>query len=88
MAGDTTYEKDRLPVSRLNIRYQRMFDGAFMYAGGLHIGIEWDSVGWLAVLCLLRQMQTAGIRADVILAGESLTRSAISSMRARMQWQR
>lgn len=45
VAGDTTYEKDRLPVSRLNIRYQRMFDGAFMYAGGLHIGIEWDSVG-------------------------------------------
>lgn len=35
---------DRLPVSRLNIRYQRMFAGAFMYAGGLHIGIEWDSV--------------------------------------------
>ena len=29
------------PAGRLNIRYQRMFAGAFMYAGGLHIGIEW-----------------------------------------------
>lgn len=39
-----TYGKDRTPTSRLNIRYQRMFAGAFMYAGGLHIGIEWGSV--------------------------------------------
>lgn len=37
-------DKNKLPVSRQNIRYQRMFAGAFMYAGGLHIGIEWDSV--------------------------------------------
>ena len=36
--------KNKLPVSRLNLRYQRMFAGAFMYAGGLHIGIEWGSV--------------------------------------------
>lgn len=36
--------KNRLPVCRLNIRYQRMFAGAFMYAGGLHIGIEWGSI--------------------------------------------
>ena len=32
---------NRVPAGRLNIRYQRMFAGAFMYAGGLHIGIEW-----------------------------------------------
>lgn len=37
--GDKTY--NRVPVSRINIRYQRMFAGAFMYAGGRHIGIEW-----------------------------------------------
>lgn len=36
--------KNMLPVSRQNIRYQRMFAGAFMYAGGLHIGIEWGSI--------------------------------------------
>lgn len=35
--------KNRMPVSRINIRYQRMFEGAFMYAGGAHIGIEWGS---------------------------------------------
>ncbi len=46
-----------LPSQHLNIRYMRMFDGAFMYAAGNHIGIEWgsstvagakswDSFGW------------------------------------------
>ena len=36
-------EKDQLPKGHLNIRYQRMFSGAFMYASGNHIGIEWGS---------------------------------------------
>lgn len=42
--------KNKLPSSRLNIRYQRMFAGAFMYAAqsGGHIGIEWGSVPGLA----------------------------------------
>lgn len=40
--------KDRLPAQHLNIRYMRMFAGAFMYAAGNHIGIEWGSVGGLA----------------------------------------
>lgn len=35
-------EIDRLPKTHLNIRYQRMFSGAFMYASGNHIGIEWN----------------------------------------------
>ena len=35
-------EKDRFPRRHLNIRYQRMFAGAFMYAAGDHIGIEWS----------------------------------------------
>ncbi len=35
------------PAQRLNIRYHKMFEGAFMYAGGKHIGIEFDSVGGL-----------------------------------------
>lgn len=42
--ADTKTGKNRLPYRRLNLRYQRMFAGAFMYAGGLHIGIEWDSI--------------------------------------------
>lgn len=37
-------EKNRTPSQHLNIRYMKMFSGAFMYAGGNHIGIEWDSV--------------------------------------------
>lgn len=34
---------NEMPASRINIRYQRMFEGAFMYAGGAHIGIGWGS---------------------------------------------
>jgi len=34
---------NRIPRGHLNIRYQRMFSGAFMYASGNHIGIEWGS---------------------------------------------
>ncbi|MDE7309235.1 MAG: fibronectin type III domain-containing protein, partial [Lachnospiraceae bacterium] len=39
---------DKLPSQHLNIRYHRMFAGAFMYAGGNHIGIEWGSVSGLS----------------------------------------
>ena len=41
---NTNAEKDidRIPKGHLNIRYQRMFGGAFMYASGNHIGIEWN----------------------------------------------
>lgn len=35
-------EIDRFPKGHLNIRYQRMFSGAFMYAAGNHIGIQWN----------------------------------------------
>ncbi len=39
--------KDQAPTSRINIRYMRMFDGAFMYAGGLHVGIGYGSISGL-----------------------------------------
>ncbi len=39
--------RDKLPSSRINIRYMRMFDGAFMYAGGEHIGIGYGSISGL-----------------------------------------
>lgn len=35
-------KQNRLPSQHLNIRYMKMFSGAFMYAAGNHIGIEWD----------------------------------------------
>ena len=35
---------NRYPSQRLNIRYSKMFAGAFMYAATQHIGIEYDSV--------------------------------------------
>ncbi len=39
---------NKLPAQHLNIRYHRMFAGAFMYASGDHIGIEWGSVPGLS----------------------------------------
>ncbi len=39
---------DRIPNRHLNIRYQRMFSGAFMYASGDHIGIEWPETAGMA----------------------------------------
>lgn len=38
-----TDAKAKFPRRHLNIRYQRMFTGAFMYASGNHIGIEYGS---------------------------------------------
>ncbi len=45
-----TTSTNRYPMQRLNIRYHAMFAGAFMYASGKHIGIEYDSVPELASL--------------------------------------
>lgn len=40
-------EKNHLPSGHLNIRYMKMFSGAFMYAAGNHIGIEWEQTAGL-----------------------------------------
>lgn len=42
-AAGTSKGNNALPAQHLNIRYMRMFAGAFMYASGNHIGIEWGS---------------------------------------------
>ncbi len=39
---DEVIAKNHLPYTYQNIRYMRMFAGAFMYASGNHIGIEWN----------------------------------------------
>lgn len=44
LSKNATNAKNNWPGSRLNIRYTRMFDGAFMYASGEHIGIGLGSV--------------------------------------------
>lgn len=45
-----------LPKSRQNIRYTQMFTGAFMYAAGNHIGIQWGSTTGL--------IATTGVQTD------------------------
>ena len=44
---DTSEKKHLQPRSRVNIKYQRMFAGAFMYASGHHVGIEYGSASGL-----------------------------------------
>ena len=43
MSNDAEKVVNKIPNQHLNIRYQRMFQGAFMYAAGNHIGIQWGS---------------------------------------------
>lgn len=42
-AAGTVRGNNAMPSQHLNIRYMRMFAGAFMYASGNHIGIEYGS---------------------------------------------
>lgn len=37
------FNANRAPRNRINIKYQRMFTGAFMYASGHHVGIGYGS---------------------------------------------
>ncbi len=47
LSKDASEIINRIPNSRINIRYMTMFDGAFMYAGGYHIGIGYGSIAGL-----------------------------------------
>ena len=38
------YNENRAPKNRINIKYQRMFTGAFMYASSHHVGIGYGSI--------------------------------------------
>lgn len=38
------YDANRAPKNRMNIKYQRMFTGAFMYASAHHVGIGYSSI--------------------------------------------
>ncbi len=38
------FTENQAPLNRINIKYQRMFTGAFMYASGHHVGIDYGSV--------------------------------------------
>lgn len=43
--SEQQYFKDnQAPLNRINIKYQRMFTGAFMYASGHHVGIGYNSI--------------------------------------------
>ncbi|MCI9646206.1 MAG: hypothetical protein HFH40_05245 [Lachnospiraceae bacterium] len=42
-SAGTAMGNNALPSQHLNIRYMRMFAGAFMYASGNHIGVEYGS---------------------------------------------
>ena len=41
------YNKNKAPLNRINIKYQRMFTGAFMYASSHHVGVGYSSIAEL-----------------------------------------
>ena len=47
--SDSVKNTNHLPSQHLNIRYMKMFSGAFMYASSNHIGIEWNETKGLMV---------------------------------------
>lgn len=49
LSDNASDAKDLSPKTRVNIRYATPTDGAFMYAGGNHIGIPYGSTGGLAI---------------------------------------
>ncbi|MDE6781902.1 MAG: M60 family metallopeptidase [Ruminococcus sp.] len=56
MSADATDVVDRIPNQHLNIRYQRMFQGASMYAAVNHIGIQWGSASGM--------VSSTGVKSD------------------------
>lgn len=81
-AGNT----NRLPAQHLNIRYMRMFAGAFMYAAGNHIGIGWGSVPGLAEGNPIVLNEDGSYQSGNYFGWALPTRSAITSTRASMRW--
>ena len=43
----TFFNENRAPLNRINIKYQRMFTGAFMYASSHHVGVGYGSISGL-----------------------------------------
>ncbi len=41
--GSGIYANNKASRQRVNVKYQRMFGSAFMYASGHHVGVEYDS---------------------------------------------
>lgn len=44
ISESTFHSRNKGPTNRINIKYQRMFTGAFMYASSHHIGIKYETV--------------------------------------------
>ena len=44
---NTFFKENKAPTNRLNVKYQRMFTGAFMYASSHHVGVGYGSVAGL-----------------------------------------
>ena len=43
----TFFNENKAPLNRINIKYQRMFTGAFMYASSHHVGVGYSSIAGL-----------------------------------------
>lgn len=60
---------DLFPAQRLNVRYQKMFDGAFMYAGGKHMGVGYSIAGILSKMTPVETDSKGNAIDDINLSG-------------------
>jgi hypothetical protein len=60
---------DCFPAQRLNVRYQEMFDGAFMYAGGKHMGVGYSIAGILSKMTPVETDSKGNAIDDINLSG-------------------
>lgn len=65
IAGDAVFAEYRYPMeTRQNIRLSRMFSGAFMFAAGSYVGIDYPETRSMVTGYPLGQSGTGGIDAD------------------------
>lgn len=66
---NTTSGTDRYPAQRLNIRYHKMKEGVFMYAGGQRIGVGYDIAKTLSTMTPVNVDEQGNAQGDIKLSG-------------------
>ena len=66
---NTTSGTDRYPAQRLNIRYHKMKEGVFMYAGGQRIGVGYDIAKTLSTMTPVNVDEQGYAQGDIKLSG-------------------
>lgn len=66
---NTTSGTNRYPAQRLNIRYHKMKEGVFMYAGGQRIGVGYDIANTLSTMTPVTTDEQGNATSNIKLSG-------------------